>query len=806
MSIFLFIDDVDETISLRPNSVNIKNQLQQRSDSMSFIFNDGATVPGENLDITFFRGDTIAGFAGVTVTLDGNFQKETKFFFPGQKLKIRVNDSDEEEVIVDTYDEDALQIVLVAAPSGSVSVGDKIGPKMFGGVISRVKTKDVKNAANVEFDIQAVDFTKIFDKKLVSDTFAEVDSRYIINSFVNTTVNLNQTIDDFDFDNDTAIQAAWTEAGDGNNPTIDSADFIEGDASGVFAWTNSGGTANWTSTPTAVDIENLVGASSGTPTAGALMIWIKPDDFTLITSIKARIGSSASDFVEVDFGAPVANKFKYFKQNLAGITPTGTPDWTAVDYAEIIVEQTGSGQVILGGLRVNADKSFTLFNVEETPTFDDFRAPLISPTSLMQTLAQTWEYIWFIDYDRDIHFSPMETTAAPFDIDSNAEYSKLVTNVDQSQLGNRITVIGGEQTSQNRYAQTFAGDASKREWLTKNKFSDMIVSVNDGSDSNTAEAGTNTTNIKITAHGLLTNDHIVNVTRGDIVRQIVKVDDDNFTVEAVTGQTTGDNITFFSTTKTVGIEGIDDETLFDYMQNSNEKSIRATDSEDTLGVGEFIRMDYLERIPVQFQYTDSASQTALAALGIGDGLFDLAPIKDQNIQDLGTAIAIAQAKTSIYSNAIVNGSYRTEWNGIAAGQIQRVNDPNRGFDEENVIQTVSIKQSDGAFNDNFLYSVSFGTTLFGWIEFMQKLLAVQDKIEINTDATVVIFITADEVVESSDVNQVATDGGFLSAKNTETVESSDVNKVDVLATGTWRFEPNGVGQPFESRFDLCDFG
>lgn len=57
-----------------------------------------------------------------------------------------------------------------------------------------------------------------------------------------------------------------------------------------------------------------------------------------------------------------------------------------------------------------------------------------------------------------------------------------------------------------------------------------------------AEAGTNTTNIKMTAHGLATGDVIINTTRTNAVREVVRVDADNVDVATVTGQTTSDAI------------------------------------------------------------------------------------------------------------------------------------------------------------------------------------------------------------------------------------------------------------------------
>lgn len=58
-----------------------------------------------------------------------------------------------------------------------------------------------------------------------------------------------------------------------------------------------------------------------------------------------------------------------------------------------------------------------------------------------------------------------------------------------------------------------------------------------------AEAGTSTTNIKITAHGLAVGDLIVNVTRSNAARLVtVVVDADNVTVATVTSQASGDTI------------------------------------------------------------------------------------------------------------------------------------------------------------------------------------------------------------------------------------------------------------------------
>lgn len=80
---------------------------------------------------------------------------------------------------------------------------------------------------NVTFDVKCLDYTRIFDKKNINDTYENVTARYIINDFCNNTINPNQELDPFSYTNNAAIQAAWTESGDGANPTIDTANFRE---------------------------------------------------------------------------------------------------------------------------------------------------------------------------------------------------------------------------------------------------------------------------------------------------------------------------------------------------------------------------------------------------------------------------------------------------------------------------------------------------------------------------------------------------------------------------------------------------
>lgn len=801
--ILLYLNGVDRTADVTQNTIRKTNQIQQRADILEFDIYQG-TKPTENQDVKLYFGDTIFSIAGDTIVLNGYFEKSVSRFYGGQSIFLNIGSGAEIAATVKTYDEATLTIVLTAAPTGVVA-GSKIGELIFGGTTSRIKDKNIDVLQNLEWGVTCVDYSKIFDKKLIADTWANVDCRYIINDFCNTTVNYNTDVDNMSYPNNAAISAAWIKSLDGNNPTIDSADYLEQTNSGIFPWTFSTGTAKWDLAPTTKNIAIFTGLNSGTPTKGIFMLWLKPTDYTKITSIKVRLGSTSANYVEVTIPLPTSNSWQYQNVNLKNGAVTGTPDWTNFHYAQIIITQTASSSIKFNGFRINADNSFTLYNTTSTITFTSYKSSNLKPTALMQALAKAISFVWWIDGNRDIHFVGNQTQTAPYSLtDTSNNFTDLKIDVDQSQLGNRVIIQGGEIDSASRYSQVIPGDNAKKEWILKNKFSSLVITIDDGTSTHAAAAGTTTTNIKIVGHGLATGDHVINRTRSNAVREITRVDADNFTVQTVTAQTTADNITFFAATKTSGIEGIVDESTVDYVTNFERQSVRASTQTATLPATSFIKFNYLEKISIQVQYTDPASANGLKALGIGDGIFDLLPIVDRSIADLYTAVSLAQAQINDYRNPIINGTFTTDVNGLAAGQVIQITDSVRGITNNYLIQIVRSAQKDGEFSDYFIYNITFGTTLFGIIEFYQKLLAMQGNINDNVDEIVETFVTSIEDISMHAAGLAAKDGGFKSAKQSETVGVSKTEVGYKNAKGMWKWETS-VGQNLQTRWNLFDW-
>lgn len=94
----------------------------------------------------------------------------------------------------------------------------------------------------------------------------------------------------------------------------------------------------------------------------------------------------------------------------------------------------------------------------------------ISLSECMRKLADLVNYIWYVDYFKDIHFMASNGELAPFNaVDGNYIRESLTINTDITQLRNRVTVQGAEVPSPARTV-LYAGNGSTTVFATNYKF------------------------------------------------------------------------------------------------------------------------------------------------------------------------------------------------------------------------------------------------------------------------------------------------------------------------------------------------
>lgn len=123
-------------------------------------------------------------------------------------------------------------------------------------------------------------------------------------------------------------------------------------------------------------------------------------------------------------------------------------------------------------------QGITTTNVIEGVTIDQISFNYIQISQAMKQICDLTGRNWYIDYDKDIHYFPLTTNAAPFNITSaSANYTNLTIKKDNSQLKNRVYVRGGTKLS-DETTYTTKGDATKKKFVLPDKPHDVTVQVN----------------------------------------------------------------------------------------------------------------------------------------------------------------------------------------------------------------------------------------------------------------------------------------------------------------------------------------
>lgn len=122
----------------------------------------------------------------------------------------------------------------------------------------------------------------------------------------------------------------------------------------------------------------------------------------------------------------------------------------------------------------------TTANVLEGVTIEQISFNYLQPSQCIRKLAELSGRHWYIDYDKDIHYFPLTTNTAPFDIDDNTGYYwGLKVDKDASQIKNRVYVRGGTKLSEfTQYIEV--GDGEKRQFVLPDKPHDVTVYVDRG--------------------------------------------------------------------------------------------------------------------------------------------------------------------------------------------------------------------------------------------------------------------------------------------------------------------------------------
>lgn len=132
--------------------------------------------------------------------------------------------------------------------------------------------------------------------------------------------------------------------------------------------------------------------------------------------------------------------------------------------------------------RYCAGTGITYTNVIPGVTIDQISFNYIQVSQAFRQICDLTGRNWYIDYNKDVHYFPLTTETAPFNIStSNNEYQNLSLQKDATQIKNRVYVRGGTRLSDfTIYSEV--GDGEKRKFVLPDKPHDISIEVNGSSE------------------------------------------------------------------------------------------------------------------------------------------------------------------------------------------------------------------------------------------------------------------------------------------------------------------------------------
>lgn len=198
--------------------------------------------------------------------------------------------------------------------------------------------------------------------------------------------------------------------------------------------------------------------------------------------------------------------------------------------------------------------------------------------------------------------------------------------------------------------------------------------------------------------------------------------------------------------KTVGIDNIDDPTLYDALYNFNEKAVKFPAGTKPT-VGQVVKLSGNPHVPVVTKLTNAASIALY-----GEFQFK---IVDKSIGSKAAARDRARAEIAAWAASINEGSFSTMTTGLKTGQKIRIQSTNRSIDNYYIISRITSKMHTPTTMIHTCQLVTSQT--YGMVEFLQNLLMAKDKeIQIGQDEVLdsVLGLT-DEITLTDTVTALA---------------------------------------------------
>jgi len=338
----------------------------------------------------------------------------------------------------------------------------------------------------------------------------------------------------------------------------------------------------------------------------------------------------------------------------------------------------------------DAAHGFTTTNVSTSRTITRIVFDYIPVVEAITQLADLLLWDWYVDSDKDIHFFERETISAPFLIDDTAVTTKINNfNITPDYTQLRNRCYVRGGTYKSDYiTQSIVADGQARFWTLAYEMSDFTMTIGGA-----------------------------------------------------------------PVTSAVDFLYPDDGT-YAYYWNSGEKYVRCGDFTPTAtpAIGSVMAFTYKYKVPVIVRADNLASQTAIAAIEGGDGIYE-SIIRDDTIDNTTTAHDRANAEVIQYGDCQITGGFTTYESGFKAGQFVDISVSGYTALHGNYqIQRVVI---NAASPDDEFYQITFASTLYELKDFLLGLIRAQSRLKLREDEIVDILKIVNENITITESHAIS---------------------------------------------------
>lgn len=305
--------------------------------------------------------------------------------------------------------------------------------KLFGGNIVDIQETSIVDM--VRFQVTVKDYTHQMDNFIVVESYQSTPVINIIGDILNTYINKNNRIPISTFESN----EIWSAG------SVDTTNFRVGSRARLLS--SSG------STTTAYRDVSLNLEPTGYSTSDYTDIDVYVDTASNLSSCVIKLGNTAMTAYYSKSLTGLVTGWNHVHLIKSGFSTTGAPAWSAITRIQLEVTSVGATvvNVTFDNWQEMKASAFTCNNSYSATQLVNYIAFNYSqPSTAFQRMAELFQWQWFVDQDKDIHFFAKFTEPAAYNLtDDGGNYlpSTLLIRRSADQLRNSIFVRGGEYTA-----------------------------------------------------------------------------------------------------------------------------------------------------------------------------------------------------------------------------------------------------------------------------------------------------------------------------------------------------------------------